>query len=219
MSNTSNGPALKGSKMWMQKLVEEKSDFLNKDLEDTLKWISPCKPYYKEFQLNNLEICKKLGISQDVFKKYWPSRQPQWDGIAVGEKGTLYLFEAKSHKSEISSSKKGKSEENNKQKYDTIMCTASEWFNINNPDEALKKIWCEKYFQISNRISFCRLMQENTNYHTVVVFLNFVNDSTWKEKRVTSEKDWENHYGKIFEDMKITTNRNDIKIINFDLNK
>ena len=53
MSNTSNRPALKGSKMWMQKLVEEKSDFLNKDLEDTLKWISPCKPYYKEFQLNN----------------------------------------------------------------------------------------------------------------------------------------------------------------------
>ena len=64
MSNTSNGKAVKGSKMQMQRITEkENQQILNKLFDDELKWLSPCrKDNYREYQLNNPGIKKLLGI-------------------------------------------------------------------------------------------------------------------------------------------------------------
>lgn len=231
MSNTSIGPARKGSKMQMQKLTSAKNPhYLNSLLDDTLKWISPCKKLgYSEFQLNNPKLGKRLGIPNGVFKDFWTSRQPQWDGIALGKKTkTLYLFEAKSHKGEFCPRKKGTNENNNRQIESSIQCVAnkfiepSEW-------EAHSKMWCEKYYQIANRIAFSdkmlELCSDNSKYKNVVlVFLNFVNDTTWGNKMVKTEEEWDCHYKKIFEKMGIKQSlpqleKSGIRIVNFDLKK
>ena len=119
MSNTSIGLAKKGSKYQMQRLtLKENLHYLNSKIGESLIWISPVKEEeFREYQLNNKKISKRLDLKEDAFIDFWPSRQSQWDGIAIGESGTLYLFEAKSHLSEIQPGKEGKSEGNNHLKY------------------------------------------------------------------------------------------------------
>ena len=230
MSNTSNVEAVKGSKYQMQSLVRSatmKAE-LDEKLKDCLEWISPLKKdFYKEYQLNSLK--EKFGLKKGCFDKFWPSRQPQWDGIALGKKTkTLYLFEAKSHKGEFCPRKKGTNENNNRQIESSIQCVAnkfiepSEW-------EAHSKMWCEKYYQIANRIAFSdkmlELRSDDTKYKNVIlVFLNFVNDTTWGNKMVKTEEEWDCHYEQIFEKMGIKQSfpqleKSGIRIVNFDLKK
>lgn len=226
MSNTSNVEAVKGSKYQMQSLVRSATmkAKLNDKLKDCLEWISPLKTdSYKEYQLNSLK--EKFGLKKGCFDKFWPSRQPQWDGIALGKKTkTLYLFEAKSHKGEFCPRKKGTNENNNRQIESSIQCIAnkfiepSEW-------ETHSKMWCEKYYQIANRIAFSdkmlELCSDNTKYKNVIlVFLNFVNDTTWGNKMVKTEEEWDCHYKKIFREMGIPQlEKSGIRIVNFDLKK
>lgn len=232
MSNTSIGPASKGSKMQMQRMtLADNQHYLNDLLgEETLDWISPCAPDYREYQLNNPDISKKLGIPKGFFKDFWPSRQSQWDGIAIGKSGILYLFEAKSHITEIQPSKPGKSEANDNLKNQSIKEMALSWFNINIDSNDYKKKWCRTFYQISNRMAFCRKMKSFVSDHSeykdvVLIFLNFINDKTWDSegKTVKSADIWDNHYdNNIFNEMGITREqlgKNNIRIINFDLNK
>ncbi len=108
------GIAPKGSKRQMQIVsLDENKHFLNNYFKDKLEWLSPIiDENFREYQINNPLICKRLGFNPIEFVGFWPSRQPQWDGIAIGESGTLYLFEAKSHLSEIKRRGKKGSKEN-----------------------------------------------------------------------------------------------------------
>lgn len=228
MSNTSIGRARKGSKFQMQKLaLKENQHFLNSKIGDSLDWISPkIEDEFREYQLNNKKISERLKLKEGAFKDFWPSRQSQWDGIAIGESGTLYLFEAKSHLTEIQPGKNGKSEENNRLKYESIMQMAKDVFEIQENEET-RKMWCKKYYQISNRIAFqqklIQLSKDSENFSNVVmVFLNFVNDQTWQngKKMVDTSEKWDNHFDNILNDMGIDRkklNEHNVRIINFDL--
>lgn len=232
MSNTSLGAARKGSKFQMQRLtLPENQNIFNEFMGEKLNWFSPLlEDKFREYQLNSSKILEELGISQAVKKAYmnpfWPSRQPQWDGIAWGKENTLFLFEAKSHFSEIAPGKDGEPE-NNKKKYDSIMRCAKQLYGIEDND-VNRKVWCKKYYQISNRIAFTYLLKEiskkyNVKYKSVkTIFLNFVNDMTWEKDKLTvdrSEK-WEEHYKNILKDLNIKEyqlRKNNIYIKNFDL--
>ena len=86
----------------IQLLIEEHKDLLDKVLGIKLNWICPIKEdNFKELQLNGEKMCGELGLSSEDFKDFWPTRQPQWDGIAKDENNNLYLIEAKSHLDEI----------------------------------------------------------------------------------------------------------------------
>jgi hypothetical protein len=228
MSNTSIGLARKGSKYQMQRLaLKNNQHFLNSIIGDSLIWISPkIEDEFREYQLNNKKISKQLDLKEGVFKDFWPTRQSQWDGIAIGESGTLYLFEAKSHLTEIQPGKNGKSEENNRLKYESIMQMAKELFGIQWNEETQMR-WCKKYYQISNRIAFqqklIQLSKDSKAFNNVVmVFLNFVNDQTWQNdnKMVDTSEKWDNHYDDILSDMGIDRkllSKHNVRIINFDL--
>ncbi len=228
MSNTSIGLAKKGSKYQMQRLtLKENLHYLNRKIGESLTWLSPVKEEeFREYQLNNKKISKRLDLNENAFIDFWPSRQSQWDGIAIGESGTLYLFEAKSHLSEIQPGKEGKSEENNHLKYNSIMLIAKETFGIQSSVET-QNIWCKRYYQISNRIAFqqklIQLSKDSNAFNNVVmVFLNFVNDRTWlsDNKMVYTSDEWDNHYNCILSQMGINRESlctHDIRIINFDL--
>ena len=208
MSNTSNGKANKGSKMQMQRITAKKNQhILNEILSDKLIWLAPIEEdNYREYQLNNAKIIKLLGLPKGIFKGFWPSRQPQWDGIAISEKKVLYLFEAKSHLSEIQSSK-SKKQELIRMRIDEV---ANEIAGIKPGDDCKRNLWYHNYYQIANRIVFKEKMQGlaeiSTVYKKVVlVFLNFVNDTSWKDskKMVKSSTEWEEHYIGIFKEMGI----------------
>lgn len=232
-SNTSDGSAFKGSKRAMQSLSSiSNPGLLNEILDDKLEWISPRKEdNYKEYQMNNPIILNTLGITEEVkteyFTGWWPTRQPQWDGIALGKDKSLYLFEAKSRRNEIARAKKGKSQTNNEMKYGSIMTMASKLFGVENT-ESNSDVWCYKYYQVSNRIAFQQRLIEiskahNTNYRDVkMVFLNFVNDRTWEAEKqmVYSGEMWDAHYDKILRSMGVTRemlSEHGVKLVNFDL--
>lgn len=203
----------KGSKGMIQILVEEHKDLLDKVLGVKLKWICPIKEdNFKELQLNGEKMCGELGLSREDFEDFWPSRQPQWDGIAKDENNNLYLIEAKSHLDEICPGNRepdGSNQEQNKNygmKRESLLCIKKH-YNSNKEN----KLWLHKYYQISNRLAFLKKMKElrnkkKTDYNDVkLIFLNFKNDTTWGKKAVKCDE-WIKKYDKIWDELGVNKN-------------
>ena len=128
MSNTSKGKATKGSKLMMQIAASPlQKCIIDEKLGEELVWLSPIEETdYEEYQMSETEVCKFLGLEK---KKenflFWPRRQPQWDGIAIGKKSaTLYIFEAKSHLSETKTDCNATSKESKELIFRTITSIA-----------------------------------------------------------------------------------------------
>ena len=212
MSNTSKGQAVKGSKYMMQMAASPLQKYLlDKKIGEELVWLSPIvETDYEEYQLSEQTVCDFIGIERD--KKtfdFWPARQPQWDGIAIGkETATLYLFEAKSHLSETETSCSASSDTSKEMISKTMSKVASSVYNMND-NNIIKEYWMKNNYQLANRLTFLHKMKKivsNASFCADVklVLINFVNDTTWdEEKRVNDPSQWKEHYDHIFETMGI----------------
>ena len=66
MSNTDKGRGRKGSKFWMQVVVEDNTmqNELNRMIGEDLEWISPLagpEEIFDEYELRDPYVCHKLG--------------------------------------------------------------------------------------------------------------------------------------------------------------
>lgn len=74
---------------------------------DKLRWVSPVNyEDYAEYKLNQQTMLDNLGITDREIARelysFWPTQQPQWDGIAVSnDNKDFYLLEAKAHVEEV----------------------------------------------------------------------------------------------------------------------
>lgn len=212
MSNTSKGKASKGSKFMMQIAASRlQKQIIDTKINDELVWLSPIEDNeYEEYQLSEHKVCDFLGITPDKHAfEFWPARQPQWDGIAIGRNsGILYLFEAKSHLKETKTDCSASSEISRKQISETMWQVANGVYGLKDRS-VFEHYWMNSNYQLANRLTFLHKMKElSTNarfYDNVkLVLLNFVNDPTWdKNERVSSAEQWTNHYNHIMEDMKV----------------
>ena len=119
-----------------------------------------------------------------------------------------------------------KSEENTEKKNDSILKVAQSVYGID-MDEPTKNAWTHKYYQISNRLAFAHKMKElitpSTKFNDVVmVFINFVNDDTWKQQglMVSDSNVWNEKYKVILKEMKLSKpllDANNVIIINLDV--
>ena len=216
MSNTSKGKASKGSKFMMQIAASRlPKQIIDTKLNDELVWLSPIEDTdYEEYQLSENKVCDFLGITPDKHTfAFWPARQPQWDGIAIGRySGILYLFEAKSHLKETKTDCSASSEISRKQISETMWQVANGVYDLKDRS-VFEYYWMNNYYQLANRLTFLHKMKElsvNARFYDDVklVLLNFVNDPTWEKKeRVSSAGQWTDHYNHIFTDMKIERNK------------
>ena len=163
MSNTSKGPGTKGSKFWMQYLVKtpQLKAELDRQLGDILQWISPLEQEnFSEYELRQPQVYEKLGLDAHGAKSlfsFWPSRQPQWDGIAFGMEGRrLYLVEAKAHRAELKSS--CSASEKSWNIIEAAMKDTIEKEGYKPSDEGLK-LWRDGYYQLANRLTFLSKLQ------------------------------------------------------------
>ena len=200
MSNTSNTKADKGSKFWMQEIVNDDSlrGRLEKMLEENLRWYSPLQAEsYKEYQLKEPKIFSVvLGLSREEFKEkfsFWPINQPHWDAIAVSDKGIIYLFEAKAHLKEIYSKITASNVDSIKKITNAMRLT----FEKISSGSANFSSWLEKYYQRGNRFTFLQHMNQ-INLPTRLILLNITDDKTYIS---TPQEDWQNHYAEIFQEM------------------
>lgn len=207
MSNTSNSKATKGSKFWMQEIVN--NNLLEAQLEDllgekNLRWVLPLQAEsYKEYQLKEPKIFSEvLGLSLEVFKEkfsFWATNQPRWDAIAVSADGKiLYLFEAKAHIKEMLS----KISASNPDSFEKITNSMRKVFEeISDADSKNFTVWTNKYYQLGNRLTFLHFMNQMTLpkiCHTVLVLLNITDDETYIS---TPKEDWSRHYDEVFQEM------------------
>lgn len=202
----------KGSKLQMQKIsADENRNVLESLLGQELEILCPIN--FKEYQLNNKEMLDKLGLVPSSFNGFWPNRQPQWDGIALGKKdNTLFLIEAKAHLSEIGSGNtppKSTDSSQKKANFETIRTTLLKEKD-HYSSEVDEKVWLHRFYQIANRLAFLRktieLSNNTTKYNQVkLVFLNFTNDPYWLAKNLNAtENDWRNKYHDIWIKMGIS---------------
>ena len=78
MSNTSKGKGKKGSKFWMQMVINTKYRLqLNESIGDNIQWLSPLvnQDDYAEYELKHQYISDITGIKKEKFS-FWP-------GIAI----------------------------------------------------------------------------------------------------------------------------------------
>lgn len=217
MGNTSKGRGTKGSKYWMQTVVNsELNTQLNNFLGTKVKWLSPLKSEdYVEYKLNQDSICKKIGIKKDEYS-FWPTNQPQWDGIAISEDDkTLFLIEAKGHLDEMDSHLSA----NSQKSINLITKSMKEVFDKKYSGGDFEK-WINGYYQLGNRLTFLEKLNEistKTGKQVKLVLLNFVDDYTHKK---TTEKQWISYDKKVFKEMtgKETTPK-DVIVINFSVKR
>lgn len=224
MSNTSNEKAEKGSKFWVQKIVNE--NFYTAKFEEVfgakLIFLSPLESEsFKEYQLRDAKIFSSvLGLTKaelDEKFSFWAKNQPHWDAIATSTDGKiLYLFEAKAHLKELQS----KLTATNKSSIEKITNSMQKVFEkISVGTNADFKIWTEKYYQLGNRFTFLHNMNQ-INFpkiqRTILILLNITDDKTYIP---TSQEKWQKHYEEVFQQM---TGQNsppeNVKIIYFDGN-
>lgn len=197
MSNTSKGPADKGSRLCIQKVIN--SDWKKKlDQEiglGEITWLSPLREdNYAEYQLKEPYIANQLGIPIESYK-FWPSNQPQWDAIGVSG-NTVILVEAKAHIDEFKNNSTATSEVSI-EKIDSAMFGVFErHFSQGNFD-----LWKVGYYQMANRLTFLDKMNDilrPQGREAKLVLLSFVNDCSYRK---TPLDIWEKKYQSIFQDM------------------
>lgn len=227
-SNTSNGRGVKGSKFWIQTLVNLDNGLaLTKKITTietsikTIEWLSPLPNDYIEFRNKDVvEIINKKNPLQSISIKdlnnFWPSRGAWWDAIGWDSlTNTVILLEAKGHIEETLSKCTAKAaasrtliERSLKSAYTLFKAPSG----INLID--FTKIWCDTYYQMGNRLAFLAFLK-NQSINVKLVLLNIVNDPTHKS---TSNNDWIQHYEKMFTSMIGDKSApNDVIIVNFEV--
>lgn len=214
MSNTSKGASEHdyGSKHWIQEIVnnEDLCRQLNRAISgmEKLRWISPVNyEDYAEYKLNQQIMLDNLGITdreiaRELFK-FWPTQQPQWDGIAVSnDNNAFYLIEAKAHVEEVVTrmpvSKPGasaKSIENHQLILDSMGAVFKKIADGGNFES-----WKYPYYQLGNRLTFLYYLNsspflKDKRFH--LVLLDFVNDKHFQNTLPM----WEDAYKKIWKEM------------------
>ena len=174
-SNTSKGRGIKGSKYWIQTVIEDEClrNKLDSMIGEPLVWISPLagsKNTYDEYELKDSYVCDQMGVSTDDAQSlfsFWPKRQPQWDGLAFDSTGhTLYLIEAKAHLAELDSKCSASNPESKALILKSMQTIHDRYFPKGNFDS-----WVNNYYQLGNRLTFLRILNEKSFGHINAVKL------------------------------------------------
>jgi len=179
MSRISQGPGVKGSQKWIQKLVNEKPDLLNSlirtqlDLPDTDKitWHSPiAEDGFAEYRDQAFLDLLDITLTKVPLSDFWPSRGPVWDGLGKSKTGKIFLVEAKSHIPELLSPGTGAGERSLKKIKRTLNETKT-FLNSNSEHD-----WTSTFYQYTNRMAHLYLLRVLNEVPAYLVFVYFVND-------------------------------------------
>ena len=178
----------KGSLKWIQHVVNECPNVLNKPIEknigkrDVIEWLSPLKnDKYSEYRDQAFLDILGINLSQTKLKDFWPSRGPQWDALGRIKNEAYFIVEAKAHIAEVISSSGAKAEKSVAMINQSLEQT-KKYLSLN-PELDLTK----GLYQYSNRLAHLYLLRELNNIPAYLVFVYFVNDHTHIP---TSRKEW-----------------------------
>jgi len=179
MPRIPQGPAVKGSQKWIQKLANEKPDLLNSLIRTRLNlpdannitWLSPiAEDGYAEYQDQAFLDLLNVKLPNVSLSDFWPSRGPVWDGLGRSETGKAFLVEAKSHISEVLSPKTGAGVTSLRKIKKSLDETKSFLHSTSEHD------WTSTFYQYTNRLAHLYLLRGLNKVPAYLVFVYFVND-------------------------------------------
>ena len=173
------GKASRGSQFWLQKLVNEQPETLNKAIGDAaptlagqaIKWMSPlASEAYREYR--DQAFLKKLDIqlSKRPLGDFWPVRGPVWDALARTSDNEVILVEAKSHIPEAVSPPSRASEKSLKLIRSSLGDT-KKYLNGRRDSD-----WSGIFYQVTNRLAHLYLLKILNKLPAHLVFIYFVGD-------------------------------------------
>jgi hypothetical protein len=182
----------RGSLKWIQQLVDRDPASLDESLRvagvlsaaNHLTWLSPLRADdWAEYR--DSQFLHKIGQAHlcDELTRFWPRLGPQWDALAKDDLGRIYLFEAKAHGAEMSS---------------TCAAGATSLRTIIPSLESSKLAfgakqesdWINGYYQYANRLAHLHFLQKH-GVDARLVFLYFTGDGEMNGPR--SEVEWRPH--------------------------
>lgn len=188
----------KGSLYWIQRIVNEFPDKLNRSVGEKVDWLSPLKQNnfaeYRDSSFLNLLEINTLNVS---LCNFWPNNGPQWDAMGKSQ-NRIYLIEAKSHLSENKSRCQASSLKSLKLIHQSLDRMAKS-FGVPKRDS-----WLNKYYQYTNRLAHAYYLNELNSIPTTLVFLHFVNDKSMRGYCTKSE--WEVGIKKLHLDLGLEKN-------------
>jgi hypothetical protein len=168
----------KGSKKWIQKIVNERPEILNRSIAARLKlpeherfcWLSPLKnDEYAEYSDDESLDLLGLRLKKRALADFWPNNGPQWDALGKSDSGKVFLIEAKSHIGELSSSIRAKDEDSMRRILQSLQETKT-FLNSNAEVD-----WSRGFYQYANRLAHLYLLRQN-DVPAYLVFVYFLND-------------------------------------------
>lgn len=177
MARQIQGLATKGSQKWLQRLVNDEPDALNRDIAgaiglgrpDDVIWLSPLRDdEYAEY--SDDEFLRLLGARLDrrPLRDFWPTRGPVWDGLARTKRGDLLLVEAKAHIPEVVSPPTGAGEAS----FKLISRSLEETRTFLNA--STHHPWTGTFYQYLNRLAHLYLLRELNGLPAWVLHVCFV---------------------------------------------
>jgi hypothetical protein len=181
----------KGSKKWIQKLINEEPEVLNSQIRrklnlpdnEMIEWRSPLKSDgYAEYR--DEAFLERLGVKLEKMplSQFWPEGGPQWDALGKSSSGKLFLVEAKSHISELISTLKAKDENSAKRIEESLKAT-KDFLNSKSGFD-----WSKCFYQYTNRLAHLYLLRKS-KFQAYLVFVYFVDDLEMKGP--TTVREWE----------------------------
>lgn len=146
---------------------------------------------YSEY--GSAEVLKKLFRSDEfdglisALEAFWPSPSQHWDAVAQARDGTVLLFEAKAHVSELDSSPMDKkTKETTELRLNSLKETA-EYFGAKYTEDG----WTGKKYQTANRLAFAYFLNKKLRIPARVEYLIFLNDTKITDGRIETQEDFE----------------------------
>ena len=199
MTRTVTDPAAanRGSRRWLQVLVNCRPGMLEDVIGDRLPeqpididWRSPVvADHYAEYR--DQSFVDRLAGSpyfhapeqpQMALSEFWPRFGPQWDGLAVTDKGQILLVEAKAHIAEMVTAPSQARGESAREKIQESLARVKSFVNSKSPVD-----WSTSFYQYANRLAHLYWMRELNGHDAYLVNLFFVNDREMNGPQSASE--------------------------------
>ena len=188
MTRTVTDPAAagRGSRKWLQVLVNCRTELLSDaiaqrlpELPEDFDWRSPVlDDHYAEYR--DQSFLDRLAGSpyfqapekpQRDLADFWPRFGPQWDGLAVTDRGQLLLVEAKSHIPELVTAPGQARGEAARLKIQESLATVKAFVKSRAPAD-----WSTSFYQYANRLAHLYWMRELNGHDAYLVNLFLIND-------------------------------------------
>lgn len=201
MTRTITDPpaANRGSRKWLQVLVNLRTELLNNAIRQRLPvsaagidWRSPLfSDHYAEYRdqsfldrLAESPYYRAPSKPQHDLSDFWPRFGPQWDALAVTANGQVLLVEAKAHIPEMVTAPTQARGESALRQIQQSLGVVKSFVNSRAPAD-----WSTSFYQYANRLAHLYWMREVNGHDAYLVNLFFINDREMNGPRSTAE--WE----------------------------